>query len=70
MFLMILVIFGHIPLLDGFLNIGLPSSYDFVTLQTMKGIYAFHMPLFVIISGYFTRRKKRKGADKGFLKTT
>lgn len=57
MFLMILVIFGHIPLLDGFLNCGLPSYYDSATLHIMTGIYAFHMPLFVIISGYFTRRK-------------
>lgn len=56
MFLITLVIFGHIPLLNGFLNLYLPSSYDFMTLHAMKGIYAFHMPLFVLISGYLTKK--------------
>lgn len=54
---MVCVIFGHIPLLDGLLDVGLPESYDALTSYTMRGIYAFHMPLFVLISGYFTRRK-------------
>lgn len=57
MFLMVSVIFGHIPLLDGFLDLYLPNEYDFLTMQTMKGIYAFHMPLFVLISGYFTKKQ-------------
>lgn len=57
MFLTISVIFGHIPLLNGFLDLYLPDEYDFLTMHTMKGIYAFHMPLFVLISGYFTKRQ-------------
>lgn len=57
MCLIVSVIFGHIPLLNGFLDLHLPSSYDSLTMHAMKGIYAFHMPLFVLISGYFTRQK-------------
>ena len=57
MCLIVSVIFGHIPLLGGLLNLSLPNGYDFLTLHVMKGIYAFHMPLFVMISGYFTRSK-------------
>lgn len=57
MCLIISVIFGHIPLLEGFIDLYLPSDYDFLTMHAMKGIYAFHMPLFVLISGYFTRQQ-------------
>lgn len=57
MFLMVSVIFGHIPLLNGFLDLYLPTEYDFLTMHIMKGIYAFHMPLFVLISGYFTKKQ-------------
>lgn len=57
MCLIVLVIFGHIPLLDGFLDLYLPDGYDFLTMHAMKGIYAFHMPMFVLISGYFSRQK-------------
>jgi len=57
MTLIILVIFAHIPLLNGFLNIGLPKDFSPALNHTMRGIYAFHMPLFVILSGYFTSRK-------------
>lgn len=57
MILIILVIFAHIPLLGGLLNIGLPTDYSSVYMHTVMGIYAFHMPLFVLLSGYFTKRK-------------
>lgn len=57
MFLITCVIFGHVPLLDGLLDVGLPKRYDTLTVFSMRGIYAFHMPLFVLISGYFTRKK-------------
>lgn len=57
MCLIVLVIFGHIPLLDGFIDLYLPGNYDYMTMHAMKGIYAFHMPLFVMLSGYFTRQK-------------
>lgn len=57
MCLIVSVIFGHIPLLDGFLDLYLPNSYDFLTMHAVKGIYAFHMPLFVLISGYFTKQE-------------
>lgn len=50
--LMILVVFGHI------LDIGVQTKFNIVTYEW---IYSFHMPLFVFISGYFTRLKD---ADK------
>lgn len=68
MFLMACVIFGHVPLLDGFLNVGLPKGYDTLTSLTMRGIYAFHMPLFVLISGYFTHRKPARKQFSSSLK--
>ena len=34
----------------------------------MKGIYAFHMPLFVLISGYFTRRQPLRAQFKKSLR--
>lgn len=57
MVLMITVIFGHIPLIGGLVNIGAPQNFDFPTMHAVKAIYAFHMPLFVFLSGYFTRPK-------------
>ena len=64
MCLIISVIFGHIPLLAGFIDLHLPSNYDLLTMHAMKGIYAFHMPLFVLISGYFTRRQPLRAQFK------
>ena len=57
MLLIVLVIYGHIPLLDGFIHDGLSIECDTPTMVTVKGIYAFHMPLFVMISGYFSKRR-------------
>lgn len=68
MALIIFVVLGHVPLLSGFLNLGLPESYDTLTQHTMKGIYAFHMPLFVMLSGYFSRKKTLKEQFTGSLK--
>ena len=68
MCLIISVIFGHIPLLAGFIDLHLPSNYDLLTMHAMKGIYAFHMPLFVLISGYFTRRQPLRAQFKKSLR--
>ena len=38
MFLIMCVIFGHVPLLDGFIDIGLPEEYDnFLAWYLNKG---------------------------------
>lgn len=68
MVLIVLVIFGHVPLMDGLLDIGIPNSYDFFTHHAMAGIYAFHMPLFILISGYFSKHKPIKKQFLGSLK--
>lgn len=68
MCLIISVIFGHIPLLDGFLDLYLPVKYDFLTYHVVKGIYAFHMPLFVMLSGYFTKQNPVRIQFKKSLK--
>lgn len=57
MLLIVLVIYGHIPLLDGLINGGISIECDPITWTAVKGVYAFHMPLFVLISGYFTKRR-------------
>lgn len=57
MLLIVLVIYGHIPLLDGLINEGVSIECDSITWTAVKGVYAFHMPLFVLISGYFTKRR-------------
>lgn len=57
MLLIVLVIYGHIPLLDGLINGGIFIECDPITWTAVKGVYAFHMPLFVLISGYFTKRR-------------
>lgn len=57
MFLIVLMVFGHIPLLEGLVPIGQPQGYDVLTLHAVHGIYAFHMPLFVFLSGLFSRKK-------------
>lgn len=57
MLLIALVIYGHIPLLDGLINEGVSIECDSITWSAVKGVYAFHMPLFVLISGYFTKRR-------------
>lgn len=46
-FLITLVVFGHILLLEGLVPVGQPQGYDALTRHTVHGIYAFHMPLFV-----------------------
>lgn len=58
MMLIVLVIYGHIPLLDGFIHNGVSIECNTLTWTAVNGIYAFHMPLFVLISGYFTRQKQ------------
>lgn len=65
LFLITLVVYAHIPLLNGFLPDTFICNYDEAYSYTMKGIYAFHMPLFVFISGYFTKRKDVKEAFIG-----
>ena len=57
MILIILVIYAHIPLLNGLIPIGANVECDALTWHSVKGIYAFHMPLFVFLSGYLTKRK-------------
>lgn len=47
MILIILVIYAHIPLLNGLIPIGANVECDALTWHSVKGIYAFHMPLFV-----------------------
>lgn len=54
--LIILVIWGH------WLEYGLSDS---INLRLFNTIYLFHMPLFIAISGYFSRKK----AKKDFIKT-
>ena len=67
MMLITLVIYAHIPLLGGFMPVG-NVEIDALTWHSVKGIYAFHMPLFVLLSGYFTRRKEAGAQWKGSLK--
>lgn len=67
MLLITLVIYAHIPLLDGFVP-GSNVEIDSLTWHSVKGIYAFHMPLFVLLSGYFTRRKALKAQWNGSQK--
>lgn len=56
--LIILVIYAHIPLIHGLLNYGIMSlNIDESVWFLTKGIYAFHMPLFVLISGLFTKKR-------------
>lgn len=68
LFLITLVVYAHIPLLDGLLPDTFVCNYDVVYSHSVKGIYAFHMPLFVFISGYFTKRKDVKEAFFGSRK--
>lgn len=67
MFLIVLVIYAHIPLLDGFIPMR-GIQLDALTWHSVKGIYSFHMPLFVLLSGYFTRRKDVQSQWKGSVK--
>lgn len=52
--LILLVVLGH-----------LLFSYDYdngvAIMNVVKFIYSFHMPLFLIISGYFSKRINKKG---------
>ena len=51
--LLVLVVAGHILKRDEFLR--LPECEI-----VMKWIYYFHMPLFIFLSGYFSRKKDRE----------
>lgn len=68
MILIILVIYARIPLLDGLLPVYAHVELDMVAMHSVKGIYAFHMPLFVLLSGYFTKRKSLHGQLAGSIK--
>ena len=67
MVLIALVIYAHIPLLGGLMPAG-DIEIDAMTWHSVKGIYSFHMPLFVLLSGYFTRRKDVRSQWKGSVK--
>ncbi len=54
--LIFLVVFGHI--LRSFIN-----GNEFM-LHLYKFIYTFHMPAFILVSGYFAKNFKRKGYVK------
>lgn len=41
MCLIVLVIFGHIPLLDGFIDLYLPGNYDYMTMHAIKVFMLF-----------------------------
>ena len=56
--LMLLVVFGHV----------LPISSGKLSLATYEWIFSFHMPLFVFISGYFTKIQNRNLFFLGILK--
>lgn len=57
--LIFLVVLGHM------LSIG--NSNDKLNLATTKWIFSFHMPLFVFISGYFTKITDKKKYFTGIL---
>ena len=54
--LITLVIMGHVPLIDGLIGTGWMYKCDKLSYHTMTAIYAFHMPLFVFLSGLFTKQ--------------
>lgn len=56
--LIILVVFAHIPLVGGVITKGtdLCECNAFVN-AIVHAIYAFHMPLFVFVSGYFSKKR-------------
>ena len=49
-FAMLLVVAGHIA--DGYLDAGLFASHSGILQRIYDVIYAFHMPLFFVLSGY------------------
>lgn len=49
---------GHVPLIDGLIGTGWIYKCDKFAYHTMTAIYAFHMPLFVFLSGLFTKQYK------------
>lgn len=55
-FLITLVIMGHVPLIDGLITTGWNYKCDKLAYHAMTAIYAFHMPLFVFLSGLFTKK--------------
>ena len=56
--LMLLVVLGHV----------LQYGQGILCTATNKWIYSFHMPLFVFLSGYFTKVENRDKFIKGLLK--
>lgn len=56
--LMLLVVLGHV----------LPISSGKLSLATYEWIFSFHMPLFVFISGYFTKTGNNEKFVQGILK--
>lgn len=58
-FLIILVVFGHL--------IGLCGTNCIVNDRVLAFIYTFHMPLFVLLSGYFTKIKSHKRFWQGII---
>ena len=50
--LIVLVIAGHVFMRPEF-------SHSTACVVAWKWIYIFHMPLFIFISGYFSRKKKK-----------
>lgn len=58
--LITLVIIGHIPLINGLIGSGWNYKCDKFVYHTMTAIYAFHMPLFVFLSGLFTKQYNLK----------
>ena len=64
--LITLVVMGHVPLIDGLIGTGWNYKCDKLAYHTMTAIYAFHMPLFVFLSGMFT---KTYGLEKQLSKS-
>ncbi len=59
--LIFLVIFGH--MIQFFMYHG-KTADDFWTDPVFKGIYLFHMPLFMMVSGYFAARSVKRHSWK------
>lgn len=56
--LIILVIYAHIPLVGGVISKGADlCECDALVNHIVHAVYAFHMPLFVFVSGYFSKKR-------------
>ena len=60
-----LVVFGHVKQFTVFDHNSISVS---VVGYTIHSIYLFHMPLFIIISGYFSRQKDNRSFKESMLK--